>query len=82
MLRAAQDPDAFIAVMQQWAAAYGPSPLGLVPGMAERDFARVAMPVLSLERFSNGVEHAVTRKSAENKESGEPDLIQSDRKTL
>ena len=35
-----------------------------------------------LERFSNGVEHAVTRKNAENKDSGEPDLIQSDRKTL
>jgi pimeloyl-ACP methyl ester carboxylesterase len=40
------DPDAFIAVMQNWAAAYVPSDISPVPGMKPRDFAMLTMPAL------------------------------------
>lgn len=59
----AQDPDRFIAVMQKWAAAYGPSPLSPVPGMTQRDFARLTMPVLVFRSGTSDLSH--TRATSE-----------------
>lgn len=41
----AWEPTAFIARMQQWAAAYMGADISPVPGMAPEDFARLTMPV-------------------------------------
>ncbi|TCM22404.1 pimeloyl-ACP methyl ester carboxylesterase [Novosphingobium sp. PhB165] len=58
-----QDPDKFIAVMQKWAAAYVPSPVSPVPGMTQRDFARLTMPVLVFRSGTSDLSH--TRATSE-----------------
>lgn len=58
-----QDPDAFIAVMQKWAAAYVPSDISPVPGMKPRDFARLTMPVLVFRSGKSDLSH--TRATSE-----------------
>jgi pimeloyl-ACP methyl ester carboxylesterase len=60
---AAMDPDAFIAVMQQWAAAYVPSDISPVPGMKPRDFARLTMPSLVFRSGKSDLSH--TRATSE-----------------
>jgi len=57
------DPDKFIAVMQKWAAAYVPSSVSPVPGMAPRDFARLTMPVLVFRSGRSDLSH--TRATSE-----------------
>ena len=57
------DPDAFIAVMQKWAAAYVPSDISPVPGMKPRDFARLTMPVLVFRSGKSDLSH--TRATSE-----------------
>lgn len=59
----AQDPDRFIAVMQKWAAAYVPSPVSPVPGMTQRDFARLTMPTLVFRSGTSDLSH--TRATSE-----------------
>lgn len=59
----AQDPDRFIAVMQKWAAAYVPSPVSPVPGMTQRDFARLTMPTLVFRSGASDLSH--TRATSE-----------------
>ncbi|GGC16390.1 alpha/beta hydrolase [Novosphingobium endophyticum] len=54
------DPDKFIAVMQQWASAYAPSPITPVPGMAPRDFARLTMPTLVFRSGRSDLSHTRT----------------------
>lgn len=58
-----QDPDKFIEVMQRWAAAYVPSDLSPVPGMTQRDFARLTMPVLVFRSGKSDLSH--TRATSE-----------------
>lgn len=58
-----QDPDKFIEVMQKWAAAYVPSDISPVPGMAPRDFARLTMPVLVYRSGRSDLSH--TRATSE-----------------
>jgi len=53
----------FIAVMQQWAAAYAPDPLSPVPGMRPADFARLTMPTLVLRSDNSDLSH--TRATSE-----------------
>ncbi|KHK91727.1 alpha/beta fold hydrolase [Novosphingobium malaysiense] len=57
------DPDRFIAVMQKWAAAYVPSPITPVPGMSQRDFARITMPTLVFRSGKSDLSH--TRATSE-----------------
>ncbi|MDE2303368.1 MAG: alpha/beta hydrolase [Sphingomonadales bacterium] len=59
----AMDPDAFIATMQKWAAAYAPSDISPVPGMKPRDFARLTMPVLVYRSGRSDLSH--TRATSE-----------------
>lgn len=59
----AQDPDAFIAKMQQWAAAYGYSETSPVPGMSAEDFARLKMPVFVFRSGKSDMSH--TRRTSE-----------------
>lgn len=57
------DADKFIAVMQKWAAAYAPSPVSPVPGMSQRDFARLTMPTLVFRSGRSDLSH--TRATSE-----------------
>jgi pimeloyl-ACP methyl ester carboxylesterase len=59
----AQDADAFIAKMQQWAAAYGYSHTSPVPGMSDTDFARLTMPVVVFRSGKSDISH--TRRASE-----------------
>jgi pimeloyl-ACP methyl ester carboxylesterase len=59
----AQDPDAFIARMQQWARAYTYSETSPVPAMEPEDFARVTMPTLVLRSGRSDISH--TRRTSE-----------------
>lgn len=60
----AQNPDAFIAKMQQWAAAYGYSDSSPVPGMTAADFARLNnMPVFVFRSGQSDLSH--TRRTSE-----------------
>lgn len=56
----AMDPDAFIAVMQRWAAAYVPSDISPVPGMKPVDFARLTMPTLVFRSHRSDLSHTET----------------------
>jgi pimeloyl-ACP methyl ester carboxylesterase len=58
-----QDPEYFIEVMQNWAAAYVPSDISPVPGMKPRDFARLTMPVLVFRSGKSDLSH--TRATSE-----------------
>ena len=59
----AQDVDAFVAKMQQWAAAYGYSDSSPVPGVTAPDFARLKMPVLVFRSGKSDLSH--TRRTSE-----------------
>lgn len=60
----AQDPDAFIAKMQEWASGYAYSQTSPVPGMTEQQFARLkSMPVLVFRSGKSDVSH--TRRTSE-----------------
>lgn len=56
----AMDPDAFIAVMQRWAAAYVPSDVSPVPGMKPVDFARLTMPTIVFRSHPSDLSHTET----------------------
>jgi pimeloyl-ACP methyl ester carboxylesterase len=56
----AMDPDAFIAVMQRWAAAYVPSDISPVPGMKPVDFARLTMPTIVFRSHKSDLSHTET----------------------
>jgi hypothetical protein len=49
--------------MQQWAAAYGYSDSSPVPGMSDRDFARLTMPVVVFRSGKSDISH--TRRTSE-----------------
>ncbi|HKT75114.1 MAG TPA: alpha/beta hydrolase [Sphingobium sp.] len=53
----AQDPEAFIAVMQRWALAWAPSPDTPIPGMKPADFARITMPMLIVRGATSDIWH-------------------------
>jgi pimeloyl-ACP methyl ester carboxylesterase len=59
----AQDPDAFIAQMQQWARGYAYSETSPVPGMEKDAFARLTMPVLVFRSGKSDMHH--TRRTSE-----------------
>jgi len=59
----AQDPDAFIEKMQQWAASYAYSEGAPVPGMTAEDYARLRMPVLVFRSGKSDMSH--TRQTSE-----------------
>lgn len=55
-----QDPQAFIATMQKWAAAYVPNENSPVPGMKPVDFARLTMPTLVYRSHASDLSHTRT----------------------
>jgi len=57
------DPDKFIEIMQRWASAYVPSDISPVPGMTQRDFARLTMPTLVFRSGRSDLSH--TRATSE-----------------
>ncbi|WP_159976692.1 MULTISPECIES: alpha/beta fold hydrolase [unclassified Novosphingobium] len=59
----AQDADAYIAVMQRWAKAFAYSDASPVPGLAEADFARLTMPVMTFRSGHSDMAH--TRETSE-----------------
>lgn len=59
----AQDPDAFIATMQQWAAAFTWRDDTPMPGIAAEDFARLTMPILVFRSGKSDMAH--TRRTSE-----------------
>jgi pimeloyl-ACP methyl ester carboxylesterase len=59
----AQEPEAFIAKMQVWAAAYAYSETSPVPGMGPEDFARLTMPVWVFRSGKSDMSH--TRRTSE-----------------
>jgi len=59
----AQDSDAFIEKMQQWAAGYAYSQTSPVPGLAAADFRRLTMPVLVFRSGKSDLSH--TRRTSE-----------------
>lgn len=59
----AQEPKAFIARMQQWAAAYAYSETSPVPGMGPEGFARLTMPVWIFRSGQSDMSH--TRRTSE-----------------
>jgi pimeloyl-ACP methyl ester carboxylesterase len=59
----AQDPDAFIEKMQQWAAGYAYSETSPVPGLTAADFSRLTMPVLVFRSGKSDLSH--TRRTSE-----------------
>lgn len=59
----AQEPGAFIATLQRWAAAYAPSETSPVPGMPREDFARLRMPALIYRSGESDLSH--TRRTSE-----------------
>lgn len=59
----AQDPDEYIATMQRWAKAFAYSDATPVPGMAEADFAKLTMPVMTFRSGKSDMAH--TRETSE-----------------
>jgi pimeloyl-ACP methyl ester carboxylesterase len=59
----AMDPRQFIATMQQWASIYVPSDLTPVPGMSQRDWAQLTMPVMVFRSSDTDLSH--TRETSE-----------------
>ncbi|MFV8819834.1 alpha/beta fold hydrolase [Haliea sp. E17] len=59
----AQDANAFIERMQQWAAAYAYSETSPVPGMGPAEFARLAMPTMIFRSGQSDISH--TRRTSE-----------------
>ena len=59
----AQDPDQFIATMQQWGKAFAYSEVSPVPGMSASDFARLTMPVQVFRSGRSDMAH--TRETSE-----------------
>ena len=59
----AMDPRQFIAMMQQWASIYVPSELTPVPGMSQRDWAQLTMPVMVFRSSATDLSH--TRETSE-----------------
>ncbi|MET0363258.1 MAG: alpha/beta fold hydrolase [Sphingobium sp.] len=59
----AQEPKAFIATMQEWAAAYAYSTASPVPGMERQDFVRLTMPVWVFRSGASDMSH--TRRTSE-----------------
>lgn len=59
----AQDPEAFIAKMQQWASAYTYTHTSPVPGMQAQDFKRLKMPTLVFRSGKSDMHH--TRRTSE-----------------
>ena len=59
----AQDPDAFVAVMQRWAAGFAPPSDSPLPGMKPNDFLKLTMPTLILNNGPRDVFH--TRETTE-----------------
>jgi pimeloyl-ACP methyl ester carboxylesterase len=59
----AQDPEAYIAVMQKWGKAFGYSDESPVPGMAPEDFQRLTMPVQVFRSGKSDMAH--TRETSE-----------------
>lgn len=53
----AQDPDAFIEKMQNWAYFFLPTRTSPVPGMSPADFARLTMPVLLFRNGKSDLSH-------------------------
>lgn len=58
-----QDPEQFIARMQQWALAYASSEHSPVPGMEPADFAKLTMPALIFRSGKSDLSH--TRRTSE-----------------
>ena len=59
----AQDPEAYIATMQRWAKAFAYSETTPVPGLAEEDFAKLTMPVMTFRSGRSDMAH--TRETSE-----------------
>lgn len=59
----AMDPRKFIAMMQQWASIYVPSDTTPVPGMSQRDWAQLTMPVMVFRSSETDLSH--TRETSE-----------------
>ncbi len=59
----AQEPEAFVEKMQQWALAYAPSKDSPVPGMSPEFFDRLKMPVLILRNGRQDLSH--TRETSD-----------------
>jgi hypothetical protein len=59
----AQDPDEYIATMQRWAKAFAYSDATPVPGMAEADFTKLTMPVMTFRSGKSDMAH--TRETSE-----------------
>lgn len=59
----AMDPRKFIAMMQQWASVYVPSDATPVPGMSQRDWAQLTMPVMVFRSSETDLSH--TRETSE-----------------
>jgi pimeloyl-ACP methyl ester carboxylesterase len=53
----AQDPDTFVAKMQQWASAFVVSETSPVPGMTQEAFARLTMPVMIVRASPGDIWH-------------------------
>jgi pimeloyl-ACP methyl ester carboxylesterase len=52
-----QDPQAFVAKMQQWAAAFLASDISPVPGMTAESFERLTMPVMIVRASPGDIWH-------------------------
>jgi pimeloyl-ACP methyl ester carboxylesterase len=59
----AHEPEAFIAKMQQWAAAYAYSETSPIPGLPKEDFAKLTMPVFVFRSGKSDLSH--TRRTSE-----------------
>lgn len=59
----AQDADTYIATMQKWGKAFAYSDESPVPGMAEADFARLTMPIMTFRSGQSDMAH--TRETSE-----------------
>lgn len=59
----AMEPRKFIAMMQQWASIYVPSDATPVPGMGQRDWAQLTMPVMVFRSSETDLSH--TRETSE-----------------
>jgi pimeloyl-ACP methyl ester carboxylesterase len=53
----AQDPEAFIAVMERWASAFAATSGSPVPGLSADDVARLTMPVMIFKGSSRDIYH-------------------------
>ena len=74
----AQDPKAFIAKMQKWAAAYIPAPNSPMPGMTPETFASIKVPVIFRSGDSDLSHTRETTDLVHKKQSA----LEDDRSTL